>query len=69
VDGEPESLARGIRELLGDDARRTAMGEAGRSVASSEFSWDSIARRMLGHYRGIAAGVGHTTGAAEGANR
>ena len=50
VDGEPEILGSQIRELLADDDRRRAMGEAGRRVVESKFTWKAISQDMIDVY-------------------
>jgi glycosyltransferase involved in cell wall biosynthesis len=42
-------IARGLRELLIDEEKRTALAQAGRMQAG-RFSWDDTARRVLGVY-------------------
>jgi glycosyltransferase involved in cell wall biosynthesis len=44
------SIARGIRAVLGDDARRQRMREGGRRHAA-RFSWDAAARASLAAFR------------------
>jgi glycosyltransferase involved in cell wall biosynthesis len=46
VDGEPENLGSSILALMSDPARRKAMGEAGRELATEKFSWNGIAEKM-----------------------
>lgn len=43
---DPVALADGVAGLLGDDARRDAMGAAARQVAVDRYSWPDIARRL-----------------------
>lgn len=50
-------LAAAINALVGDPARRTAMGEAGRRRAEA-FSWSSVADRTLDLYRSLVGGSG-----------
>jgi glycosyltransferase involved in cell wall biosynthesis len=35
------------------DAGRAAMGQRGRDLVLSEYSWDSVARRMLDVYEKV----------------
>lgn len=58
VDGRPEAIAAGIRELLSSAERRAAFGRAGRACVEAGYSWDSIALRMRDEYRSIAARSG-----------
>jgi phosphatidyl-myo-inositol dimannoside synthase len=43
---DPRELATVIAELLGDDARRLAMGRAARTRAQASFDYDVLARRL-----------------------
>ncbi len=49
VDNAPESLAAAIRQLASRDLE--AMGRRGRAWMDRDFSWSSIAQRMLAVYR------------------
>ena len=49
--GSVEALARALDSLLGDPARRRAMGEAGRARVLERFRWETIADRLLDLYR------------------
>jgi glycosyltransferase involved in cell wall biosynthesis len=44
--GDPDAFADAIVELLRDDARRRAMGAAGRRRVEQEFSWDRTAAQL-----------------------
>lgn len=44
-------LAAAITDLLGDDARREAMGRAGRERVVDHFAWSAIAHEVLDVYR------------------
>lgn len=55
VGGEPSDIAGGISKLLADADMRSSMGRAGQARVAAEYTWDMIARRMLEHYRVIAA--------------
>lgn len=47
-----EPLIEALRDAMGrTDAERLEMGQRGRRVAEEEFSWDSVAERMMGVYR------------------
>ena len=52
--GDEAQLARALDELLSDDARRAAMGRAGRSHARSVFGARAVARRYAALYRSAA---------------
>ncbi len=53
--GDAEALARALIDLLGDEPRRRAMGEAGRRLACERYAWPDIARRLLGIYERVIA--------------
>jgi glycosyltransferase involved in cell wall biosynthesis len=55
AEGEPEALARGLASLLGDHARATAIGEAGRQSVIDGFGWPRVAERLERAYN-VAAG-------------
>lgn len=44
---DPELLARILEELLSDPARLETMGEAARRFATSNYTWDIAARRII----------------------
>jgi len=48
--GDPTALARAVVELLADEPRRRALGAAARELARERYSWDDIARRLVGIY-------------------
>ena len=48
--GDPQSLAHAVNSLIGDDARLSAMGEAGRRHVSSHYNWQGVAARMEALY-------------------
>src|SRR6188508_3044827 len=48
--GEPAALADAVAELLEDEPRRIALGTAARQLAIEHYSWDDIARRLVGIY-------------------
>jgi phosphatidylinositol alpha-mannosyltransferase len=51
--GDPVRLADALVEVLGDEERRAALGEAGRRLAQAEYGWERIATRLLEIYAGI----------------
>ncbi len=55
VAGDPTSLSREIRKLLGDSDRRQKMGVNGRRLASTDYSWRRVADRMVDKYKAIVA--------------
>ncbi len=44
--GDPEAVAGAVLRLLGDPPLRTAMGEAGRRIRDSEYSFELFSRRL-----------------------
>ncbi|QYJ16908.1 D-inositol 3-phosphate glycosyltransferase [Rubrobacter xylanophilus DSM 9941] len=50
---DPEALARALRSLLEDPARRTAFGEAGIRRARSRYGWPRVAEQTLEVYRSL----------------
>lgn len=53
VSREIPALARAIRELLLDPARRAAMGAAGRQWMAESFAWPTVAQRTVAFYHEI----------------
>jgi phosphatidylinositol alpha-mannosyltransferase len=51
--GDADALAAALVELLEDEPRRRAMGEAARAVAE-EYSWERIAQRLAAIYEELA---------------
>lgn len=51
----PDLLADVLNELLADDTRRRAMGEAGCHRAQARYSWDRVAAETLRIYDRLAA--------------
>lgn len=56
--GDPEALASTITRLLSDDILRTNMGRDGREAMMSNYSWATIAARILQIYREIIVHYG-----------
>jgi glycosyltransferase involved in cell wall biosynthesis len=54
---ESEGLARGIAWVLGDEARRKALGEAGRRRAEQDHDLEGAARRYRSLYERVVAGA------------
>ena len=52
--GDPAALARAVVELLDDEPRRQRLGAAARELARERYSWDDIARRLVGIYELVA---------------
>ncbi|HEX9994403.1 MAG TPA: glycosyltransferase family 4 protein [Acidimicrobiales bacterium] len=55
---DPAPLAEAVADLLCDDARRVAMGEAGRRRAEQDLTWDAVTDRIEAAYRRLRAPVG-----------
>lgn len=52
----PQALADAVRDLLGDPLLREQMGQRGRAWVTSQFSWASVADRVLAAYDEVMAG-------------
>ena len=48
--GDPAALAGAVVALLEDEARRRTLGAAARELARERYSWEDIARRLVGIY-------------------
>jgi glycosyltransferase involved in cell wall biosynthesis len=59
--GEPEALAKAIRDLHQDQARRRALGEQAGRTALRYLSWDAAAEGMEAVYRQAASAGGRMT--------
>jgi phosphatidylinositol alpha-mannosyltransferase len=53
--GDEQALVDAVEALLADEPRRRTMGAAGRRAAEERYSWDAIARRLVGIYEAAAA--------------
>ncbi|MBK5189819.1 MAG: glycosyltransferase, partial [Gemmatimonadaceae bacterium] len=53
--GDPEAIARAIRELGGDPARSAAMGACNRARAEATLSWDTATDQYLALYAELLA--------------
>jgi len=51
VDRTPRALAAGIERILGDETLAASLGENGRLLVESEYSWAEVARRVEELYR------------------
>jgi glycogen synthase len=59
--GQPAALAVALRRVLSDDALARRLADAAQQ-RSRDYSWDSLAGRVLGVYRAVlAAGAGSRT--------
>jgi phosphatidyl-myo-inositol alpha-mannosyltransferase len=52
--GDEPALVDSIASLLADEPRRQALGTEGRRLAEERYSWDSIGRRLVEIYEGVA---------------
>ncbi len=55
-EGDPESLAAALREMLADPRALDEMGRLGRLAAEERYGWPGIAERMEAVYREVSAG-------------
>ncbi|MGW5363363.1 glycosyltransferase family 4 protein [Actinopolymorpha pittospori] len=53
--GVREDLTKAVLELLGDEARRAAMGRAGRVTVAERFRWPNAAAVLAGVYEQVVA--------------
>ncbi len=54
---DPQDIERGLREMFEmDDRSRRTMGDRGRALVASKFTWDRIASDMLDVYRWMVRG-------------
>jgi phosphatidyl-myo-inositol alpha-mannosyltransferase len=52
---DPQALTDALVGLLEDEPRRRALGAAARELARARYSWDDIARRLVGVYELVSA--------------
>jgi phosphatidyl-myo-inositol alpha-mannosyltransferase len=52
--GNEQALTEAVVGLLDEEPRRALLGEGARRVAIERYSWDDIARRLLGIYEQVA---------------
>ena len=55
--GDPAALTEALVDLLADEDRRCRFGLAARRVAEDRYSWDEIARRLIGVYEEVLGRV------------
>jgi glycosyltransferase involved in cell wall biosynthesis len=58
VDPTPEDVARGLAELVGDPARREALGKAGRTYVRRRFGRERFEARLRDFYQSVATRIG-----------
>ena len=56
--GQPAELAAAIQNLLRDREARADMGQRGRELVQSRFTWERVAAQMEEHYSQIAKAAG-----------
>ena len=56
--GDPAALVQALVAVLEDEPRRQRLGLAARVLAEERYSWDRIARRLLGIYELVTGRVG-----------
>jgi len=56
VPDEPETLAEGVLTLLDSPQMAQTMGDLGRRLAETDFSWDALARELAVFYRQVLRG-------------
>ena len=61
--GDPRALVDALADLLADESRRRALGEAARRLAQERYSWGRIARRLVEIYE-LVLGRGPASAAA-----
>jgi len=52
--GDEQALTAAVAELLADEPRRRALGEAARRIALERYSWDDVAARLEAIYERVA---------------
>jgi phosphatidylinositol alpha-mannosyltransferase len=53
--GEPAALANAVVALLADEREREQLGRSARTIAIERYSWDTIAKRLVGIYEPLTA--------------
>jgi phosphatidyl-myo-inositol alpha-mannosyltransferase len=53
--GNVGALVDAVESLLADEPRRRALGQRARTIAVEKYSWDDVARRLVGIYERVAA--------------
>lgn len=56
VERDVAQIARGLDQVLSDEASRRAMGAAGRSLIESRYTWDRVAHKSIEEYGRLARG-------------
>lgn len=57
LNGSPETLGRGIADLIADPERGRTMGQRGRDAVVANYTWEAIAHRMEAVYWTALKGV------------
>jgi len=58
--GEPADLADAVRQLLSSPDEAIRMGERGRVLAETKYSWSGVAREVSEYYRLVCRLTGHS---------
>ena len=58
VDLDPEQIADGLLSILNDPKSAKTMGDRGREMVLSRYTWPAIASRMVGVYESAIARTG-----------
>lgn len=56
VELNAQAVAAGIQTVLRDPSRATQMGQAGRTLVASRFTWPKVAQQMIANYQQVLAG-------------
>jgi glycosyltransferase involved in cell wall biosynthesis len=62
--GSPAVLGAAIAELLQNPLKAAEMGRRGRAAVLDNYTWDAIARNMVGRYRAVLSSHPHKPGLA-----
>ena len=58
VNGEPETVAAAMAQVIGDPRAGAAMGERGRALVQQRYSWAVVARQMEALYASVIGASG-----------
>ncbi len=64
VPGDPAAIAAAVRGLLADPDRRARLGEAGRALVASRYTWPAVVAQMERVYERVLAARGPRLGTA-----
>jgi glycosyltransferase involved in cell wall biosynthesis len=57
VEHDADAIADAMRALLDDPDKARAKGERGRALVAAQYTWDSVARTLIGAYEEVRATV------------